>query len=70
MPDKIIHVDFARFTGAGFGTIFGPKTLGLQAGESIAVTDVDADTVEAEVLDVCGDTATIHVHWDRVLHRA
>ncbi len=70
MPDTTIQVDFTRFTSAGYGTIYGPKTEGLRVGQFIAITDDEADTIEAEVLDVCGDAAKIRAHWDKVLHTA
>jgi len=70
MPDTTIHVDFTRFTSAGYGTIYGPKTEGLRVGQLIAITDEEADTIQAEVLEVCGDAAKIRAHWDKVLHTA
>jgi hypothetical protein len=70
MPDITVHVDFTRLTSAGYGTIYGPKTIGLRAGQIIAICDDEADTVEAEVLEVVGDAATIRAHWDKVLRSA
>ena len=70
MPEKIIHVDFTRFNSAGFGTVHGGPVAGLRVGEIVALTDDDADTVEGEVLEVLGDTATLRARWDRVLHEA
>ncbi len=70
MPDKIIQVDFTRFTSAGYGTIYGPKTDGLRVGEIIGLTDDEADTIEAEVLEVCGDAVKIHARWETVLRPA
>lgn len=66
-PDTPIQVDITRFTSAGYGTIYGPRTEGLTAGQLIAITDDEADTIEAEVLEVCGDAAKIRAYWDRVL---
>lgn len=70
MPDKTIRVDFARFSSSGFGLILGSKSRGLRVGDVIAVTDTDADTVEAEVVEMCHDGVRIRVHWDKILHRA
>lgn len=67
MPDTPIRVDLTRLTSAGYGTIHGPRTEGLRAGQVIAITDDEADPVAAEVLDVRGDTATIRAHWDEVV---
>jgi hypothetical protein len=67
MHDTPIHVDFTRFTSAGHGTIYGAGTDGLRVGQRITITDDEADTFEAEVLEVCGDAARIRVHWDKVL---
>lgn len=49
------------------GTIRGPGTEGLQVGHVIAITDDNADTIEAEVLDVADGTVKIRARWDRVL---
>ena len=70
MPDKTIHVDFSRFTVSGIGTLYGLKACGLQPGDIIALTDTDADTIEAEVLEVREDMATVRAYWDRILHQA
>lgn len=70
MSDKTIQVDFTRLTSAGYGTIYGSKTDGLRVGQLIAITDDEADTIEAEVLEVCGDAAKIHARWGKVLHTA
>lgn len=70
MPDTTIQVDFTRLTSAGYSTIYGPKTKGLRVGQLIAITDDEADTIEAEVLEVCADAVTIRAHWDKVLHIA
>ena len=58
------------FTSAGCGTVHGRAAEGPTAGERIAVTDLDADTVEAEVVAVRLDGADIGIHWDRILHKA
>lgn len=70
MPDKVICVDFARFTSAGYGTIYGSAVVGLRLGDVIALTDVEADTIEAEVVAVHDDGVTIHARWDKILHSA
>jgi hypothetical protein len=70
MPDISVHVDFTRLTSAGYGTIYGSKTVGLRAGQIIAISDDEADTIEAEVLEVSGDAAKIRAHWDKVLRTA
>jgi hypothetical protein len=70
MPDPTVHVDLTRFTSAGYGTIYGLKTEGLRVGQLIAITDDEADTIEAEVLEVCGDAVKVRSHWDRVLRSA
>ena len=67
MPETVVHVDFTRLTSAGFGTIYGPEANGLHVGQVLAITDVEADTIEAEVLEVSDDSATIRAHWDKVL---
>jgi hypothetical protein len=64
----VIHVDFTRLTNAGYGTIYGTAAKDLQVGQVIAITDADADTIEAEVIEVCGEAAKIRAHWDKVLH--
>lgn len=69
-PVKTFQVDLARFTTNGFGTLHGTATGSLHAGQRIAVTDDEADTLEAEDLAVRDGEAEIRVHWDRVLHRA
>lgn len=65
-----IKTDLASFTGAGYGRLRIRPGVHLTVGEVIAVTDDEADTLEAEVLTVNGDIAEVHVHWDRILHRA
>ncbi len=70
MPDTTLEVDFTRLTSAGYGTIYGPKTGGLRVGQLIAITDNEADTIEAEVLEVCGDAVKIHARWGNVLRTA
>ena len=47
-----------------------PGVAKLRRGDLVAVTDDGADTVEAEVLDVVGQTAHVQLHTDRILHRA
>jgi hypothetical protein len=64
--ERTLHVDLARFTSAGYGTVFGEQADGLQLGMLVAVTDEDADTLTAEVLAVTTDptvSATLRVHW-------
>ncbi len=70
MSDTAIHVDFTRLTSAGYGTIYGPGTEGLRVGQFIAITDDEADTIEAEVLEVRDDAVKIRAHWNKVLHTA
>jgi hypothetical protein len=70
MADRTIQVDFTRLTSDGYGTIYGAKTEGLRVGQLIAITDDDADTIQAEVIEVCGDAVKIHARWDQVLHTA
>lgn len=62
--------DLARFTSTGYGQVRHPSVAKLRRGDLVAVTAGDADTVEAEVLDVVGQTAHAQLHMDRILHRA
>ena len=64
-----IHADLSRFNGAGYGTLHHIPSE-LSARRPFAVTDDEADTLEAEVISVEADTAEVRVHWERVLHRA
>lgn len=67
---RTLQADLARFTTDGFGTLHGQAIGSLQVGQRIAVTDDEADVLEADVLAVREGEADIRVHWDRVLHRA
>lgn len=62
--------DLARFTSTGYGQVRHPGVAKLRRGDLVAVTDDGADTIEAEVLDLVGQTAHVQVHMDRILHRA
>lgn len=52
------------FTGAGFGTLRLPDDVRLELGQTIALTDDEADTVTAVVLSVTDGTANVWVHWE------
>lgn len=67
---RTFTTDLARFTTTGYGQVRHPDAATLRVGDLIAVTDDDADTVEAEVLDVAGHTAHVQLHLNRILHRA
>lgn len=67
---RTFSVDLSRFTSSGYGTLHTSVAAELHRGERIAVTDDDADTLEAEVIRVTGDAAEIKIFWDKVLHRA
>ncbi|WP_416957802.1 hypothetical protein ACNKF0_09460 [Nocardioides sp. T5] len=62
--------DLASFSSAGYGTLRVPAGSHPDAGQVIAVTDDEADTLEAEVLAVNGDKAEVRVHWDRIVRGA
>lgn len=66
----VVRTDLASFSSAGYGTLRVPTGVHLDQGQTIAVTDDDADTLEAEVLAVTGGKAEVLVHWDRVLRGA
>lgn len=66
----IVKTDLASFTGAGYRSLRIPSGVRLAPGQTIAITDDEADTLEAEVLAVAGDKAEVRVHWGRILHRA
>lgn len=67
---NLYHTDLSRYTSEGFGTLFTDAAEQLSPGDTIAVTDEDADTLAAEVLEVHPDRAVIRVLWDKVLHEA
>ena len=67
---RTFSVDMSRFTSSGLGTLHDPLAAELHPGDRIAVTDEDADTLEAEVIGVTGEAAEIKILWDKVLHRA
>lgn len=69
-PLATFRTDLSRFTTAGLGIVREAAAGSLRAGQIIAVTDDDADTLEAEVLAVRDGEADVRVHWDRVLRRA
>ena len=54
MPDTTVHVDFARFSSAGYGTIYGPRTAGRRVVQLAAITDEDADTIGGLVINRMG----------------
>lgn len=55
----VLATDLARFTEAGYGTIRDIDLPTVTVGERIGVTDVDADTVEAEVAAVGTDSVDV-----------
>jgi hypothetical protein len=60
----VLRVDLSRFTTAGHGTVHGTAAAGLAVGQVVAVTDEDADVLEAEVLAVRPGAANLRVRWD------
>jgi hypothetical protein len=66
---RTFRTDLARFSTTGHGTIKG-DVAALSVGDRVAVTDDEADTLEAEVVAVSTDSADVRIHWDRILHRA
>lgn len=66
---RVLSADLTRFTTAGFGTLRGPEITGLRPGDTVAVTDDDADIVLAEVLAVRAGEIDVRIHWDRTTHR-
>ena len=67
---RTFSADLSRFTSSGHGTLHDPATAQLRPGERIAVTDDEADTLEAEVIAVGNGSAEVQIFWDKVLHRA
>ena len=61
-----LAVDLSRFTSEGFGTVYGTGAGELTLGQIIAVTDDEADVLEATVRGVRPGAADLQVHWDRV----
>jgi len=51
-PLPVLHVDLSRFTTGGHGTVHGAAADGLTVGQRLAVTDDEADVLEAEVVAV------------------
>ncbi len=64
---RTINTDLTRFSSSGHGTVYGAAVRDLQAGEHIAVTDEDANTLEAEVLRVSEGRADIRIFWGNVM---
>jgi hypothetical protein len=66
----VVGVDLSRFSSSGKGTVYGAFTSEFTLGQSIAVTDDDADTLEATVIALRPGSADLQVHWDRVQRHA
>jgi hypothetical protein len=66
----VVGVDLSRFSSSGYGTARGAFTSKFTLGQIIAVTDDDADTLEATVIALRPGSADLRVHWDRVQRRA
>lgn len=64
-PPCVLRTDLASFTGAGYGTVRVPDGVRLVPGQTIVLTDDEADSLEAEVLTTEGDTAQVRVRWGR-----
>ena len=63
-PMPVLRVDLSRFTSAGRGTVHGAAATELVVGQVVAVTDDEADVLEAEVLAVRPGAADLQVRWD------
>lgn len=55
--EEVLNADLARFTGSGYGTVYGPQVASLAVGDCAWVTDKgeapgDVDTVYAQVREV------------------
>lgn len=68
-PLRVLLTDLAAFTGTGYGTVRIPARVDLEPGQTIALTDVEADVLDAEVLAVAGDRAEVRVFWDSSARR-
>lgn len=66
----VAGVDLPRFRSRGHGTVSGAFSSEFTLGRSTAVTDDDADTLEATVITLRRGRADLQVHWDRVQRRA
>lgn len=67
----VIKADYASFPSDGRGRIRVPNGMRLKKGQRVAVTDDEADTVEAEVLsDPTNGRAEVRLNWNKVLHTA
>jgi hypothetical protein len=62
---RSLRVDLSRFTTAGFGTVHGAEADGLSTGQLVAVTDDEADSLEAEVLAVRSGAADLRARCNR-----
>lgn len=66
-----IKTDYASFPSDGRGRVRVPDGVKLRKGQRVAVTDDDADTVEAEVLaEPSNGRAEVRLNWTKVLHFA
>jgi hypothetical protein len=66
----VVGVDLSRFNSRGYGTVYGVFTSEFTLGGIIAVTDDDADTMEATVIALHPGSADLQVRWDRVQRHA
>ncbi|WP_416957799.1 hypothetical protein ACNKF0_09450 [Nocardioides sp. T5] len=64
-PLLVLRTDLASFTGAGHGTVRLPDGMRLSPGQTIVLTDEEADPVEAEVLAAEGTSAHVRARWHR-----
>lgn len=70
VPMPTIGCDLALFNSAGFGTVRVYDPGLLAAGDFVAVSDRDADTLVAVVTDVNRRNVSMQVLWGSVLHTA
>jgi hypothetical protein len=57
----VVGVDLSRFTSSGYGAVRGAFTSTFTVGQVIAVTDDDADVLEATVVGLREGSADLHV---------
>lgn len=57
----LLQADLAGFTGAGFGTVRVPSWVRLRHGDRVAITDDEADVLDAVVVSVTQDRAEVRL---------